>query len=177
MSNPDLEQDLSVTDSATTDKSPSSEVAEVDRAVAWRLRLSSDCQIAIGEREMIHLLQNPNLLPIPNAPPYCRFVAIWQGQVLPVLDVAAWLTGRPARSQVEILGVVVYSDEDEVHHGAIALDQIPSRTEVSDDQQVHELPDPRWDAVTLSCFAEGEVIYPIVALEALFSRPQGELSH
>ncbi len=145
-------------------------VSEIDQAPAWRLSLGDGYHLAVGEREMIHLIQNPTLLAIPHAPRYCRQVAIWQGEVLPVFDVAAWLTGQTARDTVTLLGVVVFSDGDTVQRGGVVLDGIPARTLVADHQQA-PLPDARWEPVALSCFAEDDLVYPIVALEALFTPP------
>lgn len=47
-------------------------------ASAWLLILSSGQHVAVGERQMVHLVQSPQVFEILDAPPYCRQVLLWQ---------------------------------------------------------------------------------------------------
>lgn len=65
-------------------------------ASAWLLTLDPQVRAAVGEREMVHLVQLPTVFDIPDAPRYCRQVLLWQEGIVPILDLAAWLSGRYA---------------------------------------------------------------------------------
>ncbi|MEI2780026.1 MAG: chemotaxis protein CheW [Candidatus Competibacter sp.] len=65
-------------------------------ASAWLLALDAEVRAAVGARELIHLVQFPTVFEIPDAPPHCRQVLLWQEEIVPVMDVAAWLRGGRA---------------------------------------------------------------------------------
>ena len=65
-------------------------------STAWVLALDQQLRAAVGEREMVHLIEAPTLLEVPRSPFYCRQVLVWNDAVLPAMDLAAWLRRQPA---------------------------------------------------------------------------------
>lgn len=141
-------------------------------ASAWLLTLDAELRAAVGEREMIHLVQAPALFAIPDTPPYCRHVLLWQDEIVPVLDLAAWLRGDRAAAKPPLVGIFAYQTPTAtIAYGALPLLAAPARRRVSDDQAC-ALPEqpPGWARVALSCFREGDRPVPILDLPYLFSR-------
>ena len=64
-------------------------------AKAWIVHLDGRPCVAMGEHEMVHFVEHPVCEDIPHTPMHCHQVLWWEGEFLPVLDLAAWLTGRP----------------------------------------------------------------------------------
>ena len=143
-------------------------------STAWILDFGADLQAAVSEREMLHLVPSPELYDVPATPNHCRQVFIWNEEILPVVDFAAWLVGRGDDQPVSFLGIFGYQDRPGAasRQGALILRTIPRRVSVSDDK-ASDLPDtPRlWDRVALACFEsdEGSRI-PIIDLARVFSR-------
>lgn len=138
---------------------------------AWVFSLDDKLWGAVGEREMIHLLESPTLLEVPHSPFYCRQVLLWKDRILPALDLAAWLHGRPINRNLSIAGLMVYQNSNaEVQYGALLLTDLPQRKSVSDDQACPLPTEPAdWKSVAVSCFAEGESVIPILNLPYIFS--------
>jgi chemotaxis signal transduction protein len=139
---------------------------------AWIMDLDGELQAAVGEREMLHVVQGPELYLIPLSPPYCQHVLIWQDTILPMMDLAAWLKGQPERREHRIAGIFAYQarGDQAIRYGALSLAATPVRAQVND-QQACPLPtQPRgWKRLSLSCFALGERIIPILDLPTIFS--------
>jgi chemotaxis signal transduction protein len=139
---------------------------------AWLLDLDSDLVAAVGEREMIHVIQSPVLFEVPQCPNYCQHVLVWQDNILPVMDIAAWLRKLPARQVCSVAGIFAYQTrpEEDVQYGALMLATTPSRTRVNDNQAC-ALPDEPmgWQTLALSCFTAVERNIPILNLPTLFS--------
>ena len=144
-------------------------------ATAWLLTLDAELWAAVGEREMIHLIQSPRVFEIPDAPTYCRRVLLWEAEIVPVMDLAAWLRERRAASTPARVGIVAYHASSGIAYGALPLQAVPARRRVSDDQAC-ALPEqpPGWARIALSCFREGDRAVPILDVHYLFS---GALLH
>ena len=140
-------------------------------AVAWVLALDVGVWAAVGEHEMVHVLQAPTLFEIPDTPLYCCQVLRWEAEIVPVLDVAAWLGGRSAQAAPAMVGIFAYADATgEVSYGGLPLQAIPTRRTVRDDQACPLPEQPaHWERIALSCFRDGERPTPILDLERLFS--------
>jgi chemotaxis signal transduction protein len=152
-------------------------------AGAWLLRLPGRLHAAVGERELVHIIpQTPTLYEIPGAPEHCRHALVWQGEILPLMDVGARLRGAHGQDQTMTLagiavlvGVVAYPDPvgGEVRHAGLRLARVPVRVSVSDAQACrlpHEGPD--WTRLAISCFAQpGLGPVPILDLSRLFGAP------
>jgi chemotaxis signal transduction protein len=143
------------------------------RSRAWVLDFGADLQAAVSEREMLHLLESPELYDVPATPFHCRQVVIWNRAILPVVDLVAWVNGRTNRQPASLLGIFAYQNRPGAapQHGALILSAIPRRLSVSDDQ-ASALPDsPRlWERVALACFeTEPGIRIPIIDLAQIFS--------
>ena len=140
-------------------------------ATAWVMELGAGYRAATGVREMVHLLPDPELFDIPHAPPHCRQVLVWEDDVLPVVDLAVWLSGEPQtdhKSHACILGYRPGPGESAML-GALLVAGIPKRVTVADDQACSAPEQPMlWRELTLSCFSRNGVAIPILNLAALF---------
>ncbi len=143
-------------------------------STAWVLDFGADLRAAVSEREMLHLVSSPVLYEIPATPLHCRQVVIWNQEILPVVNLKAWLRGRRGNQAPSLLGIFGYQDRPgtATRQGALALRAIPERVSVSD-EQASDLPDtPRlWGKVALACFEnEAGSRIPIIDLAKVFSR-------
>lgn len=140
-------------------------------STAWVLVLDRQLLAAVGERELVHLIEMPVLLDVPRSPPYCRQVLVWNDTVLPAMDLAAWLREEPTQSRQTLAGVVAYQTQPDAdpEYGALLLAGIPERVRVADDQAC-ALParPPNWRMLAISCFRQGERPIPILDLPHIF---------
>jgi len=130
---------------------------------AWLLPLSGGRHAAIGEQEMVHIIPEwVRLQPIPYSPGHCHKVFIWQGQLIPVFDLHAYIhpqdvTATDTALDVSpIISIVAYTDADDaVGFGGLLLGALPFRTDVVDDQ-LCDFPDSedRWQNIAVSCFSD-----------------------
>jgi chemotaxis signal transduction protein len=146
-------------------------LSETKKSRAWIFSLSGKFWGAVGEREMVHLVESPILLEVPHSPSYCRHVLIWNERLLPAFDLAAWLHGRSIERSQCLAGLVVYQNPNaELQYGALLLADLPQCKPVSDDQACPLPSEPlNWQSVAVSCFADGESVVPILNLPYIFS--------
>ncbi len=141
-------------------------------STAWVLALDGQLLAAVGEREMVHVIETPILLDVPCSPPYCRQVLVWNNTVLPAMDLAAWLREQPAQRQQTLAGVFAYQawPGADPEYGALLLAGIPAQTPVTDDQAcaLPKQPD-RWRTLAISCFKQGDRPIPILDLPHIFT--------
>ncbi|MCP5158474.1 MAG: hypothetical protein H6975_03495 [Gammaproteobacteria bacterium] len=140
---------------------------------AWVLALDHRWFAAIGERELVHLVETPTLLEVPTCPYFCRSVLAWNDRLLPAIDLAAWLQQQPrVDHHWKLAGIVAYQPAPGVmpDYGALLLADIPERLPVTD-AQACPLPEqpPGWRELALSCFRRGEDAIPILDLPYLFT--------
>lgn len=139
---------------------------------AWLLMLEPQLRAAVGERELVHLVETPTLLEVPLSPPYCRQVLVWNDTVLPAIDLAVWLRGEPVQRWQTLVGVFAYQTRPNAapQYGALLLAAIPARIKVAD-EQVCDLPEKPagWRQVAISCFKHGGQAVPVLDLPYLFS--------
>ncbi len=145
------------------------------RGNAWLLDLGGGFRAAVGSRVLVHLIDQPEIFSIPCTPAYCSHVALWQDQVLPVMDIAARLgVLRPVAPK--LLAVACYQEASGggISYGAIQLAALPVAIAV-DDATACALPEqlPRWRELAISCFDyQGIGPVPILHLGRLFSAAQ-----
>ena len=141
--------------------------------LAWRLELGSGCSVAVGGRELLHLIERPRLRPAPEQPPYARWRLHWRDMVVPVVDLPALLAGTAACGAPALIGVFAYRAADGLAHsaGGLSLEALPARLRVGDEQAC-ALPSrlANWAPLTLSCFEHAGEVLPVVDLVAMFSR-------
>lgn len=143
-----------------------------DSTAAWILALDGQLRAAVGERELVHLVEVPTLLEVPFCPPYCRHVLIWNDTVLPAMDLAAWLQGQPSPRSRTLAGVFAYQTQRGAtpEYGALLLDGIPARIRVTNESACVLPKKPRnWRTVAISCFKQGDNAVPILDLPHIFT--------
>jgi chemotaxis signal transduction protein len=136
------------------------------------LTLDFEFRAAVGERELVHLIETPTLLDAPRTPYYCRQILVWNNLLLPAMDLAAWLRGQPARRQRTLAGVVAYQARAgaEPDYGALLLAAIPERARVTDEQACAPPERPSgWRTLAISCFQGGGRPVPILDLPFIFT--------
>ncbi len=128
---------------------------------------------AVGERELLHLLPQPELLEVPLAPRHCAHVIAWQDTLLPVWDVRAWLVPDSGKTTPSIAAIVGYQARrrQTPNFGTLMLTEPPSRVVISD-AQFCELPEdqPGWRSIAISCFDFNGKPVPILDLPSMFSQ-------
>ena len=148
------------------------------QANAWVLALGDSRHVAIGEREMVHLIDEPELFEVPESPFWCNQATVWQGEVLPVVNLAALLAGSQENvgPATPVIGIVAYQAQTDAvpQYGGLLLSQIPVKKTVSDEQAC-DLPEPQadWQNLAISCFADDGRATPILDLTRLFAEAPG----
>ena len=141
-------------------------------ATAWIIELDSGLYVAVGELEMVHIIQSPEVFDIPQTPFYCSQVLIWQDGIIPVLDIPAWLEGYALPRPHNMVGIFNYQQQPEspLDFGALPMVSIPARTQVIDNQAC-DLPAniPGWRELSVSCFLHNDKVIPILDLPYIFS--------
>lgn len=149
---------------------------------AWLLELGENVCVAVGERELQYLLADlPKFNFISNAPSYCNKVFVWQGEIVPVMDIAQLILGRniirPKQEELVVLTTFQAHVNEPLQRGAILLSAIPIKINIQD-QQVCDFPSPQdiWQQLAVTCFEhpqKGPV--PILNLERIFLTPASSL--
>ncbi len=148
---------------------------------AWLLPLGNRFA-AIGEFEMAHIITGwQRYMPIPRSPVWCRYVFIWQGRVLPLLDLGVYLD--PARTTGtrailptarDIVGIVAYEDpQGNIGYGGLRLSAPPAIRSVTDDGMCdYPAGNTDWSRIALSCFETSETgPVPVLDITRIFCTP------
>ncbi len=141
-------------------------------ATAWIVQLSDDLYAAVGERQMVHLVEDPILEHVPYTPVHCRHIILWEGELLPVIDLTAWLTDQVTESAQASICVVRWQEHADTvpQYGALLFTGIPRKKQVSD-HHVCSLPaqPAGWQAIALSSFRHDDQPVVILDLPRIFS--------
>ena len=139
---------------------------------AWRLALDRRTFAAVGERELLHLLEMPTLLAAPMGPHYCRQALIWNDRLLPALDLAAWLHHAPEPEPWLLAGIVAGLPHPggEPEFAALRLAAIPTRQSVTDALACALPMQPAgWRSLAWACFRCDGQPAPILDLAHILS--------
>lgn len=139
---------------------------------AWLLDFGQSLRAAVGARALVQIIDSPELHEVPCTPPYCHSVLSWQGRLLPVMDMAARLTGMV--QTVRLLVVAGYQErpEEPVRFGALLLASAPIAIAVSDAQACPLPEQPAdWHKFAASCFDYQGTAIPVLHPGRIFSRP------
>ncbi len=143
-------------------------------SIAWILDFGNSAIAAIGELELVHLDENPELFVIPKTPCYCQHALIWGETILPVIDMVVALQDQQISRETCYAAIIRYRQEinSPLQFGALLLAKMPERIKVDDDLAC-PLPEnlQTLKSLAVSCFTlDGEGI-PIIDLASIFSRP------
>lgn len=144
---------------------------------AIRLDTGGGTAAAIGLHEVIEVVTEGDMTPVPMAPPYCRELLQWRDQWIPVFDLTAW-RGLPPESATQFYVVVGYpADTGGIQYGCMRVPEFPKIVELSD-QQACSLPqDAEWGRIAISCFkGEGKTV-PILSLRKVFQFHEAGAAH
>ena len=138
-------------------------------ANAWLLEVGDGKRVAIGQRELIQIIDAPDSFTVPLAPAHLREVIFWQKRAVPVMQLPLCVGGTACSGH--ILALVAYTDSDSQSAGlgAIHLAAPPTRIYV-DDQQASSLEgeDEVWQELAIACFEQQGKAIPILHLSRLF---------
>ncbi len=135
---------------------------------AIRLDTGGGTAAAIGLHEVIEVVTEGDMAPVPMAPRHCRELLYWRDQWIPVFDLAAWR--RPqAESAGRFFVVVGYpADAGGIHYGCMRVPEFPKIVELSDQQACGLPDDAEWGDIAIACFrGEGKKV-PILSLCKVF---------
>lgn len=146
---------------------------EKEGVSAWLLQVDRLINVAVGQFELIHIVDEPEYMSIPQAPEYCRHVILWNDNIVPVMNLTSWASGSLQAHDSAVVAILVYKDSQEKFlYGGVKLDNTPMQERVKNDQfcQLTENMD-KWRAVSLSCFKTnaGDIV-PIIDVPKLFSQ-------
>lgn len=136
---------------------------------AWLLECGSSLAIAVGDHEMAEFVQQQGFYTVPGAPEYCSGVIVWQGNIVPVMDLATLhdpvAASRPDGSYLCILNYQS-APNTPLQYLAVGVTASPQKILV-DDQHACELPDHLGTSVLgqvcLACFNRDEL--PVMILD------------
>ena len=150
---------------------------------AWLLECGNSLTIAAGDHEMAEFVQKQEYFRVPGAPEYCSSVVVWQGKIVPVMDLAALFNpavgGDPEHS---MLCVMKYQSEPSsaLQQLAIRVTEAPRKI-IVDDEHACELPDILRNSVlgqlNLACFNRDAHPVMIIDIARLCSAEFRELAN
>ncbi|MFW2371810.1 MAG: chemotaxis protein CheW [Gammaproteobacteria bacterium] len=146
-------------------------------ATAWVMQLDHQISAAVGQMELIHIVDNPEFYKIPGAPAYCAHVILWNNRIIPVMDLSAWLNDSTVVYSRSLVAIAVYRDQNnELKYGGIHLSDTPAMEEVSNDQACAlPMTSNRWRTVSISCFRSSDNNpVPILDVPTIFSTALAE---
>jgi chemotaxis signal transduction protein len=141
-------------------------------AIAWIVELGDGLHAAVGERQMVHVVEQPILEHIPYTPAHCQHVLLWEGEMLPVMDLVVWLTGQDTEHVRGSISIVRWQESSDAipQYGALRFTGMPQKVHVSDNQACGLPAQPAgWQAVALSCFCHDDQSVVILDLPRIFS--------
>jgi hypothetical protein len=141
-------------------------------SIAWLLDFGDGELAAVGRRELLHLVPQPEIFEVPRTPQHCSRVLIWQDRVVPVWDVRAWLSPESRMESAPLAAIVGYQlrTREQPRFGAVLLVKPPGRIAVKD-ADACELADrqARWKELAISSFRHGEDPVAILDLPRMYS--------
>ncbi len=124
---------------------------------AWLLDCGESLSIAVGDHEMIELLQTGQQYRVSETPEHGSEVLQWQEKTVPVMEISSLHNGSKLKSSNAYLCLLNYqaSADTAVQQLALRVTRAPERIQV-DDAQVCDFPrefeNSQLKGVTLSCF-------------------------
>ena len=142
-------------------------------ANAWLLDLGGAMRVAIGNRELVQIIDAHNTFSVPLTPAWCRNAMFWQKRMLPVLDLSIRI--NKIKSTGNLLAIVAYQECESgaAGLGAIILTAPPVRIAV-DDAQACTLDESMadWRELANASFERDSAVIPVLHLSRLFGAPE-----
>ena len=136
---------------------------------AWLLNLGSSYQAAVGLRDMVYLIAAAETFAVPQTPFYCAQAILWQGNIVPLVDIEGWLKGAATDNETKYVAIVAYRAQDKTEYGALSLSAPPGRIQVEDSQSCPLPEEPvLWRKISNACFNAQETVIPILDLKTIF---------
>lgn len=136
---------------------------------AIRLDAGGSAAAAIALHEVIEVVTEGDLEPVPRAPAYCRELLQWRNQWIPVFDLARWRGLQPEQAKPFLVVVGYLADADPVpRHGCVRVPGFPKIVELADEQACGLPGDAEWSSIAHSCFREDGREVPILRLSRVF---------
>ncbi len=151
-------------------------------ARAWLLECGNSLAFAVGDHEMAEYVQQQDFYPVPGAPAYCQGVIVWQGNIVPVMDLAT-LHDRNASSgqNRSYLCIINYQPPPNtaLQQLAVRVTRAPQKI-IVDDEHACEIPEFVDASVLgqacLACFNRDELPVMIIDIARLCSAEFRELA-
>ena len=141
-------------------------------AAAWIMKINETLYISVSRMELVHIISDPDMIPVPRAPSYCRNITLWNDNILPVADFTRLIDGGEHTDNNHIVAVTFYRDHNQnVQYGGILLAESPELEHVNNDQFCG-LSDAtvKLRAISLSCFTNKRRFQvPVIDMSKLFS--------
>ncbi len=141
-------------------------------SIAWLLDFGGGELAAVGKRELLHLVPQPELFAVPRTPRHCSRTLIWQSRVVPVWDVRAWLAAGHCTESAPLAAVVGYQARagQSPQFGALLLTEPPERITVADADACDPPGEPSgWRELASSCFRHDGDPVAILDLPRMYS--------
>ena len=148
---------------------------------AWLLQCGEELSIAVGDREMVELVQGQSSHPVPGSPAHCSSVLIWQESIVPIMDLAILYGGTGLDHRDSYLCLLNYQEAPNlpIQQLALRVSEAPERIQVDDAQFCELSPDLATSLlkpVTLSCFSHHARTVLILDIAGLCSAEFRELA-
>lgn len=141
---------------------------------AWVLAIAPDINVAVGQFELVHIVNQPVYLPIPQAPEYCKQVILWNENIIPVMNLLSFFLDEDQQDACLAVAVLVYENKQgDFVYGGVKLIDIPVIEKVFNEQQC-KTPSalPKMENLTVSSYmSTSGIITPILNVSSTFSRP------
>ena len=124
---------------------------------AWLLECGEALSIAVGDHEMVELLQTESFHHEPGTPPHCSDVLQWHEKIVPIVDIEVLHDNVCRERSALYLCLLNYQEAPDkpLQQLALKVDRAPERIQV-DDAKICELPrdfdDSPLKPAILSCF-------------------------
>ena len=143
------------------------------KAAAWVMKVDELLYVSVSQMELVHIINTPYSINVPQAPKYCQDVIIWNDNILPVVDLSVLSNQSGNKSTGSVIAIIIYRDlNDEIQYGGVVLTDSPELEPV-ENSQLCQLPEHAKDLRTfsLSCFISkaGNAV-PILDMSKIFAK-------
>jgi len=139
---------------------------------AWVLTIGQEINIAVGQFELVHIINRPEYLHVPQAPEYCKQVIIWNNNIVPVINLSSLFLDTNQQDACVAVAILMYeNDQGNLVYGGIKLMGIPVMEKVFNEQQC-KTPSAllKMENMSVSSYmSKTGVITPILNVSSIFS--------